>query len=87
MTDVNKINKVDDIIGKYAIPFPSFTSRQKEVASFAAKNGYFRSPKGITAKKIARNFGISITAVNKHLKKAENLAMEYFFGDFATRKA
>ena len=68
MTNVNKANKIDDIIGKYAIHFPDFTKRQKEVASFAAKNGYFRSPKRITANKIAENFGISITAVNRHLK-------------------
>ncbi len=82
MTDVDKLDRFDNSFWRSAIPFPEFTKRQKDIASFAAKYGYFKSPKKITAPKIAENFGISVTAVNKLLKKAENTAMEYFFGKF-----
>ena len=82
MTDVDKLDKFDNSLWRSAIPFPEFTKRQKDIASYAAKYGYFKSPKKITAPKIAENFGISVTAVNKLLKKAENTAMEFFFGKF-----
>jgi len=83
MTDVDKLDKFDNSLWRSAIPFPEFTKRQKDIAFYAAKYGYFKSPKKITASKIAEHFGISVTAVNKLLKKAENTAMEFFFGKFA----
>ena len=82
MTDVDKLDKFDNSLWRFIIPFPEFTKRQKDIATFAAKFGYFKSPKKITAPKIAENFGISVTAVNKLLKKAENTAMEFFFGKY-----
>ncbi len=82
MTDVNKLDKFDNSLWRSAIPFPEFTKRQKDISFYAAKNGYFKSPKKITASEIAEHFGISVTAVNKLLKKAENTAMEFFFGKF-----
>jgi len=80
LTDLNEVNQFDDTILSTAIPFPNFTKRQREISRYAALNGYFKSPKSITAKKLAEHFGISEKTVNKHLKTAKNLAMEYFFG-------
>jgi predicted DNA binding protein len=82
MTDLDKIDEVDQTIWRSAIPFPKFTKRQQEVASFAAKKGFFKIPKKIRASQIADHFGISESAVNKLVKSARNLAMEYFFGTF-----
>ncbi|MHA1341768.1 MAG: helix-turn-helix domain-containing protein [Promethearchaeota archaeon] len=61
--------------------FPKFTERQIEIASYAAQNGYFESPKQITAEDIAKHFGITISAVNDNLRKAEHTAMKFFFGN------
>ena len=80
MTDLDKIDEVDQMIWKSAIPFPKFTKRQQEVASFAAKKGFFKIPKKISAIQIANHFEISESAVNRLVKSARNLAMEYFFG-------
>jgi predicted DNA binding protein len=82
MTDLDKIDEVDQTIWRSAIPFPKFTKRQQEVASFAAKKGFFKIPKKIRATQIADHFGISESAVNRLIKSARNLAMEYFFGTF-----
>lgn len=82
MTDIDKVDKFDNTLWRSAMPFPEFTKRQKEIATYAAKNGYFNSPKIITANKIAEYFGISVSAVNKTLKKTEDTAMKFFFGEF-----
>ncbi len=82
MTDLDKLDEVDQTIWRSAIPFPNFTKRQQEVAAYAAKKGFFKTPKKISAVQIATHFGISESAVNRLLKTAKNLAMEYFFGTF-----
>jgi hypothetical protein len=82
MTDLDKLDEVDQTIWRSAIPFPNFTKRQQEVATYAAKEGFFKTPKKISAVQIATHFGISESAVNRLLKTAKNLAMEYFFGTF-----
>ncbi|MFX0019904.1 MAG: helix-turn-helix domain-containing protein [Promethearchaeota archaeon] len=82
MTDLDKMDKFNESIWRSIIPLPKFTERQKEIASYAAKKGFFKSPKEITAEDIACYFGIKEATVNKHLKKARDLAMEYFFGKF-----
>ena len=79
---MNEFNELSESIWRQAIAFPDFTKRKKEIASYAAKNGFFASPKKITAEAIAKKFEISVSAVNKHLRTAENRAMEYFFGKF-----
>ena len=80
MTDLDKLDEVDQTIWRSAIPFPNFTKRQQEVAAYAAKEGFFKTPKKISAVELATHFGISESAVNRLLKTAKNLAMEYFFG-------
>jgi DNA-binding CsgD family transcriptional regulator len=61
-------------------PLPSFTDRQREVATYAVRNGYFKHPKQVSAAAIAARFKISISAVNEHLRKARVTAMTFLFG-------
>jgi predicted DNA binding protein len=82
ISNVKDAKKIDDIIGKYSIPFPEFTKKQREIAQYATEHGFFESPKQISAKEIGVNFSISASAVNKHLRKVRRKAMEYFFGRY-----
>jgi hypothetical protein len=66
--------------GLFNLPTPAFTDRQREIAAYAAKKGYFESPKRISADEIASHFQITVSAVNENLRKAEHLAMKFFFG-------
>ncbi len=59
---------------------PSFPSRQREVATYAVRHGFFKNPKQVTADDIAAHFGMSVSAVNEHLRKARQAAMSFFFG-------
>ena len=61
------------------IPYPNFTKRQKEIAVFAVRNGYFNSPKKIDAEAIAKKFNRHVSTINEHLRNATRLALEYFF--------
>ncbi|MHA1792838.1 MAG: helix-turn-helix domain-containing protein [Promethearchaeota archaeon] len=67
-------------LSQIGLPFPDFTQRQKEIATYAVRKGFYESPKRISALEISRHFNISESAVNEHLRKARKLAMEYFFG-------
>jgi predicted DNA binding protein len=82
MSDLDKINELDESIWRSIIPLPNFTKRQKEIASFAAREGYFKNPKKISSREIALHFKIKEATVNKHLKNARNLAMDFFFGKY-----
>ncbi len=62
------------------IPWPKFSSRQKEILAYASSQGYFNSPKKVTAEEIAAHFHLSIPTVNEHLRNAENIAIKFFFG-------
>lgn len=73
--------KALDNLGMPSINFPNFSERQFEIATYAARHGYFESPKKINADAIAEHFGITVSAVNENLRKAEHLAMRYFFGE------
>lgn len=68
-------------IGLANVPIPDFTKRQREISEYAARKGYFQSPKKISASELAEHFDISVSAVNEHLRKAEQLAMKFFFGE------
>jgi predicted DNA binding protein len=63
------------------MPTPAFTTKQREIASFDSQHVYFKSPKQVSAKAISEHFGITESAVNYHLKNAEDLAMAFFFGE------
>ncbi len=59
---------------------PPFTPRQREVATYAIRRGFFKNPKQIAAEEIADHFNMSVSAVNEHLRKARQAAMSFFFG-------
>ncbi len=82
---ISNVNNAQEIgqTGLFQMPFPSFTAKQRDIATYAAQHGYFESPKQITAKAIADKFQVTESAVNMHLKNAENLAMKFFFGEVA----
>jgi len=80
---IDTMNKFEDVVSqlhKTTGPYPNFTNRQREIANYAAKHGFFESPKKISAEELADYFKISVSAVNELLRKAENIAMTYFFG-------
>ena len=64
---------------RHSQPYPRFPLKQFEIATYATRNGYYTSPKKISAEEIASHFSISISAVNEHLRKAEKTVMHYFF--------
>ena len=55
------------------------TPRQKEVVNWAVKNGYYNSPKKISADEIGEKFGITVSAVNQLLRKVEHSVMNHYF--------
>lgn len=61
------------------IPYPKFTKRQKEIAVYAVRNGYYNSPKKIDAESIAKKFKRHVSTINEHLRNVTRLALEYFF--------
>ncbi len=66
--------------GHTSANYPPFTAAQQKIASYAASQGYYESPKKVSAKAIAEKFRITESAVNSHLRNAGNLAMRFFFG-------
>lgn len=58
---------------------PKFTNRQREIAQFAVRHGFFNEPKRIKASAIAHHFGISESALNEHLRKVKQKLFEFFF--------
>jgi predicted DNA binding protein len=83
VTHISNVEGMKDLdqFGHFKTPTPNFTAKQREIATYAAQHGYFKSPKQISGQSIADQFGITESAVNMHLKNAENLAMTFFFGE------
>jgi predicted DNA binding protein len=73
------INDMTEDLNGHTSKSPNFTDRQREITKYAVRMGYYNSPKRISAESIAGYFGISVSAMNEHLRKAERQAMEYFF--------
>ncbi|TFG09864.1 MAG: hypothetical protein EU535_08705 [Promethearchaeota archaeon] len=73
------IENLDKTISKTSILIPSFTKRQNEITRYAYRNGYFNSPRGISAEEIGNYFNVSTSAVTKHLRIATEKAMNFFF--------
>jgi len=78
---VIRFDDIKNVKSLYQVqPYPRFTARQQEIAIYAAQNGFFESPKKITASKIANHFEITVSAVNRHIRKIENAIMKSHFG-------
>ncbi|MHA1110843.1 MAG: helix-turn-helix domain-containing protein [Promethearchaeota archaeon] len=78
---MDNVDRIEELLGVANMPFPTFTDRQREIATFAVRNGFYQSPKKISAQAIADKMEISVSAVNEHLRKVERIALDYFFGE------
>ncbi len=78
---MDNVDRIEEMLGITNLPYPTFTDRQREIATYAVRNGFYKSPKKITAQEIAEEKGISVSAVNEHLRKVERVAMDFFFGE------
>ncbi|MBI2449698.1 helix-turn-helix domain-containing protein [Candidatus Pacearchaeota archaeon] len=58
---------------------PELTNKQKHAMQLAIKNGYYRSPRKIDLKQLAKLAGLSFSTFQVHLRKAEEKLMPYFF--------
>jgi hypothetical protein len=73
---INDIDNAPEMIGP---PMPQFTERQRQIATYAVRQGFYETPKKVTAEEVAKHFEISVSAMNEHLRKTEKIAMRYFF--------
>lgn len=81
LISIEKFESPDELFGNaHGVPLSKFTSRQREIAVYATRKGYFETPKKISAKEIAEHFQISESAVTEHLRKVERFIMKYIFG-------
>ncbi len=76
--------RVDGDITSYSkshgVPWSLFTARQREIATYAARQGYFHMPKKIDTAQIGQHFQISAAAVSEHMRKIEQKLMHFVFG-------
>ena len=82
---MDNVDRIEEMLGITNLPHPTFTDRQREIATYAVRNGFYKSPKKISAQAIAEEKGISVSAVNEHLRKVERVAMDFFFGEKNTK--
>lgn len=82
--DIISMENVDNqpLVNRYGNGIPSsvFTSRQREIATYATRNGYYEMPKKISAEDIAKKFKCSVSNITEILRKVEKLLMKYTFG-------
>ncbi len=55
------------------------TDRQKEIAYYAVKNGYFEIPRKINGSDLAEHFKISQSAIYEHIRKIERTLFNLIF--------
>jgi len=82
-TQDSELLAVTDVVNameKVGVPLPSFTGRQHEIMAYATRHGYFDIPRKCSTEKIAEKFGVSVAAINEHMRKVERTVMRYFFG-------
>lgn len=74
-----KIKKVANWDPKKDFNNSNLTTRQMRIFQYALQNGYFKIPRRISTKKIARYFSISPVATLEHLRKAQHRLLRDFF--------
>jgi len=58
---------------------PDLTDKQKEAIELAIKKSYYRSPRKISVKELAKLSGSSFSTYQVHLRKAESKLIPYYF--------
>lgn len=58
---------------------PELTLKQKQAIELAIKNGYYKYPRKIELKKLAKLMKISYSTYQAHLRKAEQKLLPFFF--------
>jgi predicted DNA binding protein len=56
------------------------TARQEAVLGIAMELGYFDDPRGVSLKKLAQRFNVSISTLSEVLRKAQHKVMSKYFG-------
>lgn len=78
--DGKLVKLVKEKIGKIFItsPFPEMTQKQREAIDLAIQKGYYKSPRKIDVKGLAKISGLSFSTYQVHLRKAERKLIPYF---------
>ena len=58
---MNNVDRIEELLGMNNAPFPTFTDRQREIATYSVRNGFYHSPKKISAQRIADKMQISVS--------------------------
>ncbi|MBI5347136.1 MAG: helix-turn-helix domain-containing protein [Candidatus Aenigmarchaeota archaeon] len=61
---------------------PNLTEKQRKVYELAVKEGYYKYPKRVKIKQLAKILGISYSTFQQHLKYAEKKISEFFVGKY-----
>jgi len=69
--DIKSITSKHQPSGNHETNLQQLSVRQREIFEFARNNGYYQWPRGVTARELAAELGISKTTFLEHLRKAE----------------
>ena len=58
---------------------PELTKKQRQAIELAIKSGYYKTPRKIDVKRLAKLAGLSFSTYQVHLRKAEQKLIPYFF--------
>ncbi len=58
---------------------PELTDKQKTALELAIKNGYYKYPRKIELKRLAKLMNLSYSTYQAHIRKAEQKLLPFFF--------
>jgi hypothetical protein len=74
-----KVSSIQDIKHEFTSYKTLLTARQLEIVESAVATGYFDLPRKVPAEQLAAHLGISISALNEHLRKVERTILNVLF--------